>query len=736
MADTSEWSAAISALLAVAARVLREAREVGSAHLALSATLCLLLPHAQLAHEPATAETLGLSRVAADLLQECAGRRAELARLFISRHYARWAAVLLGPVLRNWLGVLTKEELHEWLQPLFVQAPALLALEAISSALRPGRSVARKTGNDLEESMDEGEAEFSREEVAQERAFHRQRAYFCCELLQSIVASGLSRQLLDGTAVIKSAAPGRSLTRIPGISAAGSVDEAEVDELVSLIVTLPDLLANALGGAPPSGLRAEVFGRVVLERILADFQSACEATEPPGRAIKDHELPAGTCVTTSGKSFSLHESGYSSNSQASAIARFGGVLLGRLARRARLNEAMILLLPSSKPPHPRRWRQDVAAAVLQHVPSGSVESLLEALIRHAASSQQSAATLCDLLKPLLGGSPTARFVLSSRLLLTRVLPLRTVEYTIALLRAVAPDGNPAHVNTLDHRCGALPSALLGVAAAWSSSLHVAAAPLAQQEYLSRVLVVGIASLPRVEAQLLMPSLLEGVQCHLQSPAARTRRLGMDVAEKVSAVIDPSNPIKFDGDSDEEIESIADGEQEGLAPPPKEAGGEKTKGSKIRRRRRRKHSAAVAAAAAAYGNGDEGSSEEEADPFATVQLAWAEEEEVEMDAHPLTEDMSSKTSHRKHHPDAEGAPTKANCSDAEDEGRSESDTDSGSECSGSSNQESLEAFDLTDDRTDLQPAAAPRHLRQVSKGLRRSPLRPPPSPIAEGRGTSP
>jgi len=618
----ADATASISALLATAGRVLREAREPAAARLALSATLCLLVADAQLLSE-AAAEATALVDQASTLLREAAGQRAALSQLYIRRHYAHWAAVLLGPVVRDWHGALTKAELGDLLYPHFLRAPPRSALEAISAALRPEPPAPERGGGEHGEGGRRvtGADDVSRPSSSRQRAATRQRARMCAELLQSLVASGFAQRLFD-----VSAADARRPVGSGGFAVSGTEDDPEADSLISLLVTLPDRLANALGAAPPPDLRAEAFARVVVAQLL----QACAREAAAGGGTSNAPNQAGA---TAG---------------ASRMARLGGALLGRLSRRAHLGGVLPLLLP---PPGAAETRQRgigpvaaptlEAAAMLSLVSGASVEPLLEALLRYAAATAQPPERLCALLNPLLHSSPSARFVLSSRLLLTRVLPLATLPHTVALLRAI-----PGSTGGGD---GALGGAMLAVADSWSSPLHVASAPVAQQEYLTRALAAGLASLPRDSAQTLLPPLLSGVQHHLQSPSARLRRLGMDVAEKLSLVIDPSNPVSFDRDSDEEsdeAETAMSAVEPRTVPGGEGAGGisgaascgdavgagavaEKRKQGSRRRARRR--AAGAAAAAASVGDGAD-SSEDEGDPFGAVQLGWQDEEGAVAELH--------------------------------------------------------------------------------------------------------
>ena len=194
---------------------------------------------------------------------------------------------------------------------------------------------------------------------------------------------------------------------------------------------------------------------------------------------------------------------------------------------------------------------------------------------------------------------------------------------------------------------------------------------------------GLSALSRDEACTLVTPLLKGVQVHLQSPSEPVRRLGMKVAEVVSAVVDPENPLRFDVNEGEEGE---EGQKEELAHHDDDGGrdargaGAAADDAQARAARRERRARRRAARAAA-----ECSDVEEEDPDAPVRL-----------------------------PGASDAPPGDDVPSAED---GSSDDESSDETSEITDGASLPAYDLDDDRTDLAGASRPRHLRQLLSGLR-------------------
>ena len=480
---------------------------------------------------------------------------------------------------------------------------------------------------------------------------HERRMASCASLLAEMVTAQRVRQaLIEHLAVMTPAAGG-------GASAA-----ADDDALVSLLVALPARVANATRAAPPAPLAPVSFYRTLTDDLL--------------RAISQTR---GTAARMPPRARSL-----------------GGALLGRVARLGHFR-TVLAALPLSTGDAAGRWGDLLAA-----LPAGSLEAAVEAGVSHAASGGMERDALCSLYAPLLRASAGARVVLSERLLLLRVLPLKAVPHLIALLSVVSDGGgegaSEATAGTL------LFESIRGVAEAWSSASHVSRASIRQQRYLTTVLLEGLAAVSPVDAAAtLVPTLLGGVQQHLGAPEDTSRRLGMRVAEAVSRIIDPEHPLDFEQASsaseeeeDEEPGSSVPGSSvpgsmrlqqedskggvegvDGQVAAPAEAALAKPRRSA--RRRREKARAALA--------------EEE------------EEREEEPDAPACLPGMGA----------AREGPPVADGSDESDGSDCSGDSDD-SDASGDSD-ESYSAFDMTDDRSDLKAAQRPRHLRRLLIGLR-------------------
>ncbi|RMC17930.1 hypothetical protein DUI87_05599 [Hirundo rustica rustica] len=85
---------------------------------------------------------------------------------------------------------------------------------------------------------------------------------------------------------------------------------------------------------------------------------------------------------------------------------------------------------------------------------------------------------------------------------------------------------------------------------WSSSSAVKHAPIEQQLYISKAILICLSHLKESEIescrQELLTSMMEGMKCHLDSSLPQLRRLGMVVAESISSKINTEGPVlKFE-----------------------------------------------------------------------------------------------------------------------------------------------------------------------------------------------
>ena len=723
--------AAASTVCAACNRVLSHSNNPTVVQHALAAMLCVVDPTADFlqlgcaADEPAGDGVETLKAHLADVLCLSTSRRVALTRVAMERKiYARWTATLLGIGLHTWRGALTSEQAALLFDSHFLRAPPREALEALTDAL----GLASEHEHDVP-------GEPRRGGSAAER-----RVAVLVQLLAAMVKAHRLRVLVEEHLNRPLPVPAST----SAVSPACTLDGQDDDTLVALLVTLPSRVSNAVRSAPAAILAPQAYYRTVVGEMLLALANARDAALTKERAAVSEAQP----------------------SKCSPRARaFAGRLLGRIARLGHFRGVLPLLLegPSvmgeegsdaSRPRIPRRGARGAHqcwSELLVALPAASMEAVVgagAALDPEAISTQQ----LCMLYLPVLQSSASARLVLSERLLLLRVLPLHAVPRIIALLSALAAGskgGAPPHSRLLV-------DSLRAVAEAWSDPMHVRSAPLRAQRYLSQLLCEGIPALvPASTAHELVHILLAGVQHHLGSPDAPVQRLGMRVAEVVSRVIDPDNPLRFDGgDSGDEND---DDQGAKARQPEREGGGAaphgnyETKGSLVRsagggapmahdtavqrpgRRGRRRGNSRVARANAHPSGADEG---DEPDPDALATLpgqgppgqGGAGQGPPGQGGAGQGPGSGVLASQRLDGAVGEGGDaSEGGTGESDDDDDDDDDNDDDDDDDDDEEEEeedgdgdsdsSYEALNMDDDRSDLRAVPRPRHLRRLLAGLR-------------------
>ncbi|XP_013926704.1 PREDICTED: telomere length regulation protein TEL2 homolog [Thamnophis sirtalis] len=178
---------------------------------------------------------------------------------------------------------------------------------------------------------------------------------------------------------------------------------------------------------------------------------------------------------------------------------------------------------------PDRWMEAVVCGVVQAVPGPTV--------------------LSRLLGNLVVKNKKAQFVMTQKLLLLQYsFPTKVLQTLIGYL-------------ALDTtRRSLLTKILRELLETWSSSSAVKHAPAEQQLYISKAILLCLSHLEEEDLstsrQELLTILMEGMKCHLDSNLPRIRRLGMVVAEGVSAKITPEGPaLVFQYEEDDEIKEL-------------------------------------------------------------------------------------------------------------------------------------------------------------------------------------
>jgi hypothetical protein len=186
-------------------------------------------------------------------LVAAARSREELASAFSRSVYSRWAALLLGPVLRDWVAAFTSAQRGALFEAHFLRAPPRAALEAIATAL-------------------------SGDGAAMDATSPHQRATCCAALLGEMVKRNRFTSLF-ADACSENAPPDGQPAAYG--AAYGPADAADAEALVSLLVALPARFANALRGAPPRSIAPARFYEALCEQLLA----AVALAKPPAVAL-------------------------------------------------------------------------------------------------------------------------------------------------------------------------------------------------------------------------------------------------------------------------------------------------------------------------------------------------------------------------------------------------------------------------------------------------------------------
>lgn len=206
--------------------------------------------------------------------------------------------------------------------------------------------------------------------------------------------------------------------------------------------------------------------------------------------------------------------------------------------------------------------QRVCWHLVECVPDRAMEAVLTGLMETAPGPQ----ALSRLLGNLVLKSKKARFVMTQKLLFLQYRHKTPVLQSLLGYLAMDSQRRPLLIQVLKE-----------LMETWGSSSAIRHAPLAQQCYVSKAVLICLAHLGDAELQEsrdeLLGSLMAGVKCRLDSSLPAVRRLGMIVAEVASARIHPEGPpLKFQYEEDElSCEMLALATLQPAADSPSEAG---------------------------------------------------------------------------------------------------------------------------------------------------------------------
>ncbi|TKC51410.1 hypothetical protein EI555_019948 [Monodon monoceros] len=184
--------------------------------------------------------------------------------------------------------------------------------------------------------------------------------------------------------------------------------------------------------------------------------------------------------------------------------------------------------------------QRVCWCLVERVPDWAMEAVLKGFVEAAPGPE----VLSRLLGNVVTKSKKAQFVMTRKLLFLQY--SCTMPMLQSLLGYLAMDSQ---------RRSLLMQALKELLETWGSSSAIRHAPLVQQRYISKAILICLAHLGEAELRdsrdELLASLMEGVKSRLDSSLPPVRHLGMIVAEVASARIHPEGPpLKFQYEEDE------------------------------------------------------------------------------------------------------------------------------------------------------------------------------------------
>ncbi|KAF4015464.1 hypothetical protein G4228_007289 [Cervus hanglu yarkandensis] len=184
--------------------------------------------------------------------------------------------------------------------------------------------------------------------------------------------------------------------------------------------------------------------------------------------------------------------------------------------------------------------QRVCWRLVECVPDRAMEAVLKGLVEAAPGPE----VLSRLLGNLVTKSKKAQFVMTRKLLFLQYSCSTPVLQSLLGYLAMDSQRRPLLVQALKE-----------LLETWGSSSAIRHAPLEQQCYVSKAVLICLAHLGEAELRAcrdeLLASLMDGVKNRLDSSLPPVRRLGMTVAEVASARLHPKGPsLKFQYEEDE------------------------------------------------------------------------------------------------------------------------------------------------------------------------------------------
>ncbi|XP_010224588.1 PREDICTED: telomere length regulation protein TEL2 homolog [Tinamus guttatus] len=221
-------------------------------------------------------------------------------------------------------------------------------------------------------------------------------------------------------------------------------------------------------------------------------------------------------------------------------------VVGKVCVHGRQKEILSVLMPqlTELTQSDCIW-QRICWRLVESVPDRWMEAVLLGFVQSASGAD----ALSRLLGNLVVKNKKAQFVMTQKLLLLQY------GYTTAVLQNVL-----GYLSLDNQRRALLIKVLQELLETWGSSSAVRHSPVEQQQYISKAILICLSHLkePEIEScrQELLTNMMAGVKCHLDSSLPQIRRLGMIVAESLSAKLNADGPVlKFQYEDDDETREL-------------------------------------------------------------------------------------------------------------------------------------------------------------------------------------
>lgn len=413
-------------------------------------------------------------------------KRPALKAEFVSNHFLRFAEFIFSSPVIGFYGSFNEEQRKDLFDVFFLRGPSHDSLLVLGDALSKPTTNLKNTK-------------------------------VVVSLLEKFCAEG---RLVD--VFVEQCRLTRPLTRGPQKFGQSEFESKLWGQLITLIVSLPQRVANKMRLKCSSQFYPEPFFKMVADQILKALDK-----------LHDNLTMSYDC------SF-----------------KFLGELIGRICMAGQAEKTFAILLPALE-----KWLATsplwnrICARLITGVPDGTMEHVAEGLLKAANNP--------TLIAKLFGDSILSNTKLKY-LLTNKFLLMRSYSNTNVLYNIIAYLSGCKRRHLLVE----VVHTLLNV---WGDRSAIKHTTYDQHFYVTCAVVLSFGHLNMEEKQTekhtILTKLLVGVQSHLDSPLEKVRRLGMVVAECITSSLEPNGEkLFFEYAEDDEIKllkSMAKGSKEWL-----------------------------------------------------------------------------------------------------------------------------------------------------------------------------